>query len=390
MSKIQLSLAGSQASASAFVGWAGNSGSSQGISYALSQLGFTLTTDQYNANWASLLAMGSAALGTEHVVSPLNGSAFPTVSATARQPLASSNFLGAWSSATSYVAGNVVTYTPSGGYACTFIAIASSTNQAPASYSSPTTTVNTTYWQVYSAEIWEFTGGSGSLTPFYMKLEYGYSTTAVTDPQMFVQFGSAYAANSGVLSGNVSLAEQCFSGSGTVAATECDFAGDGSNYLAMNLFRGGAANPGPAIVACERSIAGQQSNAPLYTSDYVTYVKGYSAAGNWYQQSVFLSGTPATAIRVNYGNTLTLGAATATLIVNNTTPALPVFPLVGYCGNPLTVLVAQQEADTTEGTTQAATVYGASHNYILTKTTFAEAFGGSGQTSSYGVGTRFD
>jgi hypothetical protein len=383
MSKIQLSLAGSQATVAAFVGWAGNSGASQGISYALGQLGFTLMADTYTAQWGNAISIGSGALPNATTVGALNGTAFPTVSNTARTALASSNFLGAWVSGTSYIAGNVVT-SGSGSSALVYMCIlAVSGSTAPGS--------DATHWTPYYMEVWEFTGGSGSLTPFYLKIEYGNSTTATTDPLMFIQVGTGYSTGaSGFLTGNVSLAEQCFNGSGTIAATECDFAGDGSNYLAMNLFRGGAANPGPAIYAIERAISGTVSNAPVYNSAYVTYVKGYAAAGNWWQQSIFLSGTPVTAVRVNYANTMTLGAATASLIVNNTTPALPVFPLVGYSGNPMTVLIAQQEADSTEGTTQALTVYGASHNFIMTKTTFAQAFGGSGQTTSYAVGTRFD
>jgi hypothetical protein len=56
----------------------------------------------------------------------------------------------------------------------------------------------------------------------------------------------------------------------------------------------------------------------------------------------------------------------------------------------MTILIAQQTVDTTEGAQQTCTVYGAVHNYMMTKTVFAQAIGGSGQTTSYGVGTRFD
>ena len=227
------------------------------------------------------------------------------------------------------------------------------------------------------------------LTPVYMKLEYGCSATAA-DPQLSMQFGTGWSSSaSGYLTGNVSLTEELFSGAGTIAATECDYCGDGGTFFVANMFRGGAANPGPAIFGWERSIAGLTASAPVYASTYITYLKGYSTAAQWWQQTLFLSGNPAVATRVNYANTITLGAQSSTLIVNGTSPALPVFPLAGYCGNPMTILVGMQTADVVEGTVITCTVYGRTNAYLLTKTTFAGGFGWNSGTS-YAVGTRYD
>lgn len=236
-----------------------------------------------------------------------------------------------------------------------------------------------------------FPVATSPLTPVYIKMEYG-STTSTTIPMVMMQFGTTWtgSTSSGFLSGNVSLTEQLFLGTaGTQAATECDFCGDGNTFFVAHMFRAGAA-PGPAIFGWERSISGLTASAPVYASTYLTYIRGYNAATTWWQQSLFLSGTPVTAIRVNYGNTLTLANTAQTLIVNATTPALPVFPLLGYCGNPMTILIAQNTTDSVEGGTITCTVYGRTNTYLLSKTTFCLAFGGSGQTVPYAVGIRFD
>jgi hypothetical protein len=372
-SRLQLSIPADNSSIADLRLWAGDVA---GLGFVLSTLGFTKQADTYTAQWANSITIGAAAL--PNISANLFGAIFPTTTNLARSPLASTNFKGAWVTLTAYVAGNVVTDTTTA--ALVYICIlATSGATAPVS--------DATHWSPYFMEIWK-TGGS--LTPIYMKLEYGCSATAA-NPQLSIQWGTGWVSgSSGFLTGNFSLAEQLFSGSSTQAAAECDFCADGNNFFVANIFRGAAANPGPTIFGFERSINGQVSLAPNYTNDYFTYIKGFSAAGNWWQQTVYMTGTPVTAIRVNYGNTITLGAATASLIVNNTTPAFPVFPLLGYCGNPMTILITQQQADTTEGAQQTCTVYGAVHNYMMTKTTIATAIGGSGQTVSYGTGTRFD
>jgi hypothetical protein len=379
------------------VAWAGNSGTpaTSGISYVLgTALGagvLTKMADTYTAQWATALSVGAAALPNGQTVSGLNGTAFPAgVAPLPRAALASTNFMGVWQQGI-YAVGNVVIWTPAsspsiGETGLTYICISPTTNTVGEIPS------NTTYWSPYYMEIWEFTPGAGSLTPFYMKIEYGCSATAVADPMATVQFGTGYSVGaSGYLTGNVTSTEYLF-GTGVGATVgECDFASDGSNYLAMNLSRGIASvTSGPAILCVERSISGTTASAPVYNSNYITYVRGYAAVTNWAQQSLFLSGTPAVAVRVLYGNAPTLGGATASLIVNNTTPALPVFPLVGYCGNPMTALIVQQEADTTEGATQSCTVYGATHSYIMTVTAFAKGILGLGQATMAGVGVRFD
>lgn len=354
-----------------FKGWAGDvtasPGTGTGIASALQQLGFTKLSDTYTAQWDTGTSVGATALPI--AAGNLFGAAFPTTTANARAQLAGTHFLGAWASG-SYVVGDVVTYATTG---LVYICIATATTQNP---------TDTTKWSPYWMEIWR--DSSGTLTHFYIKLEYGGGATA-TNPQLSIQIGSAYSANSGVLSGNVSDVEQCMSGTGTFSSLECDFSGDGSNYFGMILARSAAAS---TAVYFERSINGQAAAAPVYTSAYVSYgkiaVNGATTASN----VVFLSGGVAKALRIIWWATISMSFAATTLLANNTTPALPIFPLLGYAGNPVTAMVALSSSDAVEGSLINSTVYGSLHTYLVTKG--LPGFGNDNSTGPYALGMRYE
>lgn len=381
ITRYQASLIGDNTSIANFRAWAGDV---TGVAYALGAMGFTKQADTYTAQWATAVAVGSAALPT--VAGNLDGTAFPAGSnPLPRAALASTHFMGVWDQGV-YNPGDVVIWTgassPSVGETnLTYICVSATTNTTGEIPS------NTTYWSPYYMEIWK---SGGSLTPIYIKMEYGCGSSP-SWTQMYFQLGTGWSSgNSGYLTGNTTLCEATFTGSSTLASTECDFCGDGNNFFVANLYRGGISNNGPSIFGWERSINGQVSSAPNYTSDYVTYIRGYNNPQSWAQQTLFLSGSPVTATRVLYGATLTVGGASQSLTVNTVTPVFPVFPVLGYYGDPMTILVAQNVTDTTEGGQITCTVYGRTNNYMMTKTAFAQGIGGIGQTTFYGVGTRFD
>jgi hypothetical protein len=75
-------------------------------------------------------------------------------------------------------------------------------------------------------------------------------------------------------------------------------------------------------------------------------------------------------------------------IVNNITPALPIFPLVGWCGNPLSVAQVYSVTDASEGVTISSTVYGSATNYLVSmNTNFIQKLGGT--ASIYGLGLKW-
>ena len=342
-----------------FRAWAGDQ---TGVAYALSQLGFTKQSDAFTAQWANGASAGAAAL-------PIAGGALPNtttfgaansgINTNSRSALANNVRWGAYNGATTYQAGDVVTSSAVGSVALTFVYI----NASPASGQ---TCDNTTYWSPYWMEIWAT--NSGTLTNFYFKIEYGCMAT-ISIPQMTIQFGTTYSANSGVIGGNVSVVEYLLYGtSAAPASSPMVFTGDGANYFGMLLWT--TVNYGEVIFGFERSISGTVSSLPVYNSSYITYLKNYYGATNPYQQSVFLSGSPATSLRRQYGACVGL-TDTTTQVVNGNTPVYPVFPTIGWIGNPLTLFVGVASVDATEAASITTTIYGATHTYYITKATYA-------------------
>lgn len=363
-------------------GWAGDitaaAGTGTGIAAALFTLGFTKQTDTYTAKWDNGTTIGAGAIPTN--AGNLLGAAFPTVANTARTALAGTHFKGAIANSTAYVVGDIVTDTTTA--QIVFICTTGLTTGSP--YTAPLS--DTTHWSPYWMEIWKM-AGSGGTSDAYIKLEYGGGATAA-NPALFIQLGTAYSANSGVLSGNVTLCEQCLTGTGTVGSGEFTWVGDGANYMGMMLERASGVNTG--IFIMERAISGQQSNAPVYatTGQYVFFAKMYANGGTCASGALFYN----TGVVPRFLNLLAPALIGATsYIANGLTPALPIFPPVGWLGNPVTVGIFASGSDTIEGASAQTTIYGATHTYLMTKTqaVYASPFGQT-TPNAYGFGLRFE
>jgi hypothetical protein len=372
MAKFQKTIVGDNTTYADLQGWAGDIigslGTGTGIASALYNLGFTKLSDTYSAPWST----SGAAVPTN--AGNLFGATFATTTSNARNALAAAAFQGAWVTATgNYTVGQVVT---NAGlvFICT-TAIASSST-APAS--------DTAHWSQYFMEIWSMV--ASGLTTVYIKLEYGGGATAA-NPQLSIQFGTAYVANSGVISGNVSTVEQCFGGAGVATSSECDWAGDGQNWFGMFMHRGNVTHS--AFVCFERGISGQTSGAPVYstTNQYITYIVG-NKIPVWHQCSLFLGTGIGTvnSIRLAYAAVVNLFVA-GTQVVNNITPALPIFPLVGWTGNPMSVVQAYSVTDSAEGVTISSSVYGSTVSYLQSINTFVGQLGGT--ASIYALGLKW-
>jgi hypothetical protein len=376
MATLQKTIVGDNTSYADFQGWAGDitaaAGTGTGIAAALYALGFTKTSDQYNAVWTggTLPTVGSNLIGA---------TCFPAMSANARVALAGTMFnLGtagasAWLSGQTYTAGQVATY---GG----FVWICNLSNSTS---NTTTPAADTTKWSQYFMEIWSAV--SSGLTTFYIKLEYGCSSN-VGKPMFTIQFGTGYVTNSGVLSGNVSLTEQCMVDNAVATSTECDWSGDGQNWFGMMMWRGSTTQAN--FVCFERGISGQSAGAPVYSSanQYITWLVG-SGAGTpfWHQCSLFLGAVGTTnSVRNAWVSNVEIFTA-GSQIVNNITPALPIFPLVGWCGNPLSCAQTYSLTDTTEGATVSSVVYGTAKNYLTTINAFVQKLGGTNATDGISI-----
>lgn len=220
-------------------------------------------------------------------------------------------------------------------------------------------------------EIWQ---PGDALTPFYLKIYYGVSTNYSNCPRIVIQIGTG-TSGAGALTGYITSSFDNNNFVITVTSTttgwDCRFSGDASRINIM-LYRDETQTYQQMFFGVERSIDASGN----YTSDYVTLLgcTGSTNANSHYvfQQSlVFGLGvgyaiTPGTYPWIGLRNQST---SSGNFIGN--IPIGPVFPDVGYFGNPMTIVACGSPSDFTEAATYTIAAanmpYGVAHTYIATK-----------------------
>jgi len=208
------------------------------------------------------------------------------------------------------------------------------------------------------------------LPAYYFKFEYGNQSTSV--PSFAFQIGTAItttgALNSSGLRGFREIITLDVTTASGASTFETDFYADATPGLAGGKFamlgwRTATATSAQIYLGWERS----KDNFGVDTGLYMTYLWSSALASSWKQSSVFATGS------TNFGTRTTVNALSifmgnnASLQVGNNIPVAPVFPSVGYFGNPITIFLGLAIQDTNEGVAFVTTVYGASHTYIMTK-----------------------
>ena len=342
-----------------FLGWAGGVA---GLSYALAQVGCTLMADTYTAQWSAASTIGSAALPT--AAGGLNTTVFPAFTNFQRSSqLASTNFLGAYAGGTTYSKGNVVTFTVnSQPLVYVFINATPTAGQAPMSFSSPTYTLNSTYWAPYYMEVWKM--HSGSLNDIYFKLEYGCASGGVNWPFLTVSVGNTYSTGaSGYLSGNVISPQYALAAQANNASTAYNIyvSGDGGSWLNVAMFNGDIQNTRPGYFGIERQISSVSGSSVVYGNTFYTLLAGQYTS--WWQQNGYFSGAPGTGVR--WGGVQSFQIPNSgTGPTNNLVPVSAAFPSDGYIGNPLTIFKPYFQATYNQGYTAYLYDYGANHTYM--------------------------
>jgi hypothetical protein len=310
-----------------------------------------------------------------------------------------SKWVGIWNSGTTYAVGDVVWHNDGSGNYCTYISVAAANlNNIPngAVVGSTGNGTGGTKWKTWIYEMWQTNDGS---TTAYMRIEYGAASASV--PQLALQWGTASSGTADIYaSGNVTNRELVGTTTGTANSSTsfaCNFCGDGAGGgVNAYMWRDGTTSVQAMFFGFERS----RDNTGAKTNAFITYVVAGNAnngtAATWKQCSLFLTGTPAIGTRffgtatlqTNSSNIPAPAAGGNSWQVGNNIPCAPVFPAVGYFGNPLLMLVAVNPNDITEGATFTITVLGASHTYLATKGIatgwayqFASAAGSLGVTS---------
>jgi len=328
-----------------------------GTTFSIPYSGSTLTS-QPESGTLNIAALSLNPTSTDVLVP--NNSTYNGVGSAAY----TTTYRGYWSGVTTYAIGDVVSYN-AGTSVNTYVSlINSNTNNAPPNSSSNAD------WKVYNYEVWGFGNGDGlqGSSPWYFKLEYGNIGTNC--PAIGFTIGTATTGTGALTtSGNNSYREIVGYSSATANSSnayECDFYADSSNNdkFAVIMWRTGSSSQN-MFLGFERS----KSNTGAETGLYVTYLKGQNPNAAWTQCSVQATGTPWSSSQRSTSYAISLNAAVSlsTGQFGTNIATWPVFPYLGYVGNPLTIVQGMHTTDAIEGQTYSTTVYGGSHTYLITK-----------------------
>lgn len=302
-------------------------------------------------------------------------------------------FNGAWVSGSNYNGTNttnsatVSDLVTSVGITYVCIATATGLTTAPAS--------DTTHWQPFIYEIWKSNGSQSSTNPLYVRIVYTVDTTNATfAPSIHLAIGSGIDSNgniTGGFSGPTSPVNSAIlnSAAGIVQTGNMMFSGDADNFRCI-LWQGLQATPTHGgwnwLMMFDRAKTGSGADSDTYT-----YVGWVAPVQNGSSGQMFIN--TALVFKPSISPTVTLGGAWVGLVYQGfikttlanfgATPALPIFPLLGYVANPLMGIMGFQSVDVKDGQVVPVWIYGASHNYLVNSINIGDtALGGT--DSMYG------
>lgn len=246
------------------------------------------------------------------------------------------------------------------------------------------------HWAVYPFEIFTTGDAASATNPIYLKLTYSNNTSAgpLYTPNVSIIVGTG-VINSGTgtnymqLTGNV-VAEA--RGTGSAESTtqfECDVQSESGGSLSFLMWRNQSQASLILVLDRARDINGAMQDS------YVFYGLSQSFGNTAKWQIIFKPGTGAL-FPVNADNawpSLVVSSTTTSLSVGGLVCVTPIFPLVGYVGNPILAAIGIRANDCVEGETVNVVMYGATHTYLVTKLSMGStAFG----AASNGVGIRWE
>ena len=230
----------------------------------------------------------------------------------------------------------------------------------------------------YQYEVWKCGDSLATTFPYWMKVEYG-TAASNSCPTLRVSFGTGSGgtgSTSGTLLGNVIGPYYMQSGYTTAesagATFECDLASDGGGRLGILMWRTSANANRPCYFAVERSL----DTSGAYTGFYITLnIAGYSSGVVVNQITLYNPSNSGSLYTTASTIWATIQTSLTTLLSNlgtgNTTPLLPIYPMVGLVDNPLTQTAVGITGDNTEGSSSSGTIYSNTYNYLYsTKTNF--------------------
>jgi hypothetical protein len=279
---------------------------------------------------------------------------------------------GAWVSGATYVGGNTadlateVDVVSDGGLAYIHITASSSSVTAPGS--------DGTNWQPYNFEIWKSAGGSTAL-PIYVKLVYT-AANAGNAYRILMSIGTGTdgvgnLTNTVPLAGSAPLGIVMLDNStaSTTTTAPCCFSGDNDNFRFI-LWRGlsvPGAYSSAFVVDRAKTANGLDSDGFAYIGSQLTSA-AFMTTKNFIIFKPALGGAVISQSILGWTGVLYSGQITIGTSMFGAIPSYPIFPIVGYAANPLLGAVGFKMNDVVDGTIEPVWMYGASHNYLVYKT----------------------
>jgi hypothetical protein len=349
------------------------------------------------------------------------------------------NFRGAWSNAgVVYAVRDVVT---DGGMTWICSAGYTSTSTAGTSTSSPPSSewqTGVNHWFPFLFEVWASTGSP----TIYLRFEYGAWGVSNQSflPFIRVKVGTSTDVNGTLGTGTGQQAIGSFGlgngggggGSGTSNTSNsvfngglpCFFSGDSGNRFAMLMWYPFDGFLGTCFFCVERSIGNTGSycvtpsgfTTPYWTAIFAGWNSQNSNTGGVLMQSLInvtgttwiKSGLEVNATTLSFGGDHNInpdnlgGFSTGQGSGNFSTPAYPVWPLVGWVGNPMTAVLSMRSNNNADlpsnGALFTQTMYGVSHTYLAARSSVIfgqfgppnSTTGGASQLYQNGMAMRYD
>lgn len=229
----------------------------------------------------------------------------------------------------------------------------------------------TSLWAPYYYEIWQTNDSLNATSPVFLRLVYGTQNTALNGtgtssiPRIFVSVGTRVVL--GFLSGNtlngasspIEIVISLGSSAGASSTFECDFSGDSGSF-SMHLWRDRPGATWTFVIDRGKNSAGV---------DIDTYFTVLSAQNNTrFQQQLFKQGAGTRCPNHVDQYWESVHSGQTSFAQNGLVPAFPVFPIIGYLGNPLIRAVTIGTGDSTsDGEQFSSSVYGTPHTYMVSQ-----------------------
>ena len=227
------------------------------------------------------------------------------------------------------------------------------------------------FWQPYHYEVWQTNDG---FTPVYLRINYGAQASSATDIHPVVVFQMGYTTNgNGWVIGNMvngqasaSVASESYMFGNIANANpsqtfECGMCGTGTSaagaWLTIYMWRTTS-----TLAQCftfERSL---NSSGAAVDSFFTVAQTGHTLQ---LQQSVSKPGNGSQGNQFTGSLCYPIQPNSVSLAYNGLNVLLPVFPSLGYLGNPMTVIGIVSAADTIDGSLVNGAIYGTTHTYMV-------------------------